>query len=425
MVAMPSIFRRETLWRAAALFSPIFYWVAFAWRRMLPRTTVIAITGSLGKTTTKELLADVLMSVAPTYRTYRNQNSSSLVTLNVLRIRRRHRYAVIEIAGASPGSLRRPARLVRPDVVIILNVLRTHRTSFENSEQYAKEKAVLLECLKPGGIAVLNQDDPFVSRMTPPEGARVYRFGSAPNLEQHVDNISAAWPHRLSFSFHVGDESRQIETKLVGAHWIPSAAAALTAATALGVDLDVAVAALNRTKPFPARLQPARVPSGAVILRDDYNASIDAIDTSLRVLEEATALRRMLVITDMSDFGKNRKQRLKYLGARSAEVADSAVFIGDLAEYGKRRAIEAGLAPDAVHAFATLREAADFLRGDLKSGDLVLLKGRTTDHATRIFFAQLGEVKCWKEYCGKRMLCDLCPQLGLSRETLTAAATAE
>jgi len=114
MVAMPSIFRRETLWRAAALFSPIFYWVAFAWRRMLPDTTVIAITGSLGKTTTKELLADILASVAPTYRTHRNQNSPTLVTLNVLRMRRRHRYAVFEIAGASPGTLRRPARLVRP-----------------------------------------------------------------------------------------------------------------------------------------------------------------------------------------------------------------------------------------------------------------------------------------------------------------------
>jgi UDP-N-acetylmuramoyl-tripeptide--D-alanyl-D-alanine ligase len=419
---MPSIFRRETLWRAAALFAPIFYWIAFAWRRMLPRTTVIAITGSLGKTTTKELLADILASVAPTYRTNRNQNSPSLVTLNVLRMRRRHRYAVIELAGASPGSLRSPARLVRPDVVIILNVLRTHRTSFANSEEYAKEKAVLLEWLKPGGVAVLNQDDPFVSQMAIPKGARVYRFGTSSTLEHHADNVSAAWPNRLSFTFHVGDESRQIETQLVGAHWIPSAAAALTAATALGVDLDVAVAAVNRTKPFPARMRPARLPSGAVILRDDYNASIDAIDMSLRVLEEATALRRMLVITDMSDFGKNRKQRLKYLGARSAEVADSAVFIGDLADYGKRRAIEAGLAPDAVHAFGTLREAADFLRGDLKSGDLVLLKGRTTDHATRIFFAQLGEVKCWKEYCGKRMLCDLCPRLGLPRETLRAAA---
>src|SRR5438477_12702864 len=91
MVAMPSIFRRETLWRAAALFFPIFYWVAFAWRRMFPRTTVIGITGSLGKTTTKELLADILTSVALTYRIYRNQNSSSLVTPNVLLLRHRNR----------------------------------------------------------------------------------------------------------------------------------------------------------------------------------------------------------------------------------------------------------------------------------------------------------------------------------------------
>ena len=419
---MPSIFRRETLWRAAALFAPIFYWIAFAWRRMLPRTTVIAITGSLGKTTTKELLADILSSVAPTHRTFRNQNSPTLVTLNVLRMRRRHRYSVFEIAGASPGAIRSPARLVKPDVVIILNVLRTHRTSFSSSEEYAKEKATLLQSIKPGGIAILNDDDPLVAKLTAPPGTRVYRFGTASNLEHRIDNISAAWPDRLSFTFHHGTKARQIETRLVGAHWAYSVAAALTAAVALGIDLDVAVSAINRTKPFPARLQPALVPSGAVILRDDYNSSIDAIDTSLRVLQEAKADRRMLVMTDMSDFGKNRKQRLKYLGSRSAEVADAAVFIGEIAEYGRRRAIEAGLAPDSVHAFPTLRDAADFLRNDLKSGDLVLLKGRTTDHATRIFFAQLGEVKCWREYCGKRMLCDLCPQLGLPRETLTRAA---
>ena len=192
--------------------------------------------------------------------------------------------------------------------------------------------------------------------------------------------------------------------------------ATLTAATALGLDLDVAVNALATAQPFAGRLLPVQVPSGAIILRDDYNASIDAIEASLKVLEQTKALRRLLVITDMSDFGRNRKQRFKYLAAEGARVADAAVFIGELAEYGKRRAIDAGLRPEAVHAFPSLQGAAEFLKTELRSGDVMLLKGRTTDHATRIFFAQLGTVKCWKEYCGKRMLCDMCPELGLTRE---------
>jgi UDP-N-acetylmuramoyl-tripeptide--D-alanyl-D-alanine ligase len=413
---MNQVFRRETLWRIAARFLPVFYWIAFLWRRLLPRTTVIAITGSLGKTTTKECLADVLESVGPTYRTYRNQNSLVLVTLNVLRIRRRHRYAVLEVASAAPGQIGRPARLVRPDVVIMLNVLRTHTTAFIDLEQHAKEKTVLLQALKPGGIVVMNDDDPLVSRMPIPKGARVYRFGSRPNLDFRVDQISSVWPERLKFVFHSGAESREVRTQLVGSHWVTTAAAVLATTTALGVDLDVSIRALSSAKPFPGRLQPVQVPGGAIILRDDYNAAIDTIDASLNVLEKATALRRLVVITDMSDFGRNRKQRLKYLASRTAEVADGAVFVGELADYGKRRAIEAGLRPEMVHAFPSMQPAAEFLQSELKPGDVMLLKGRTTDHATRIFYAQLGTVKCWKEYCGKRMLCDLCPELGLTRE---------
>ena len=415
---MPSLLRRPPVLRAAAKLQPIFYWLAYAWRRRLPNTTVIAITGSLGKTTTKEVLAAVLEADGPTYRTHRNQNSLILVILNILKIRPRHRYAVIEIASSRPGLMSKPARLVSPDVVIMLNVLRTHTTEFADLEEHAREKTVLLESLKPGGIVVMNDDDPLVAAMPMPKGARVYRFGTREGVDARVDQTSSAWPDRLKFVFHQGNESREVRTQLVGSHWVTTAAATLTTATALGIDLDIAVNALATAKPFAGRLLPVQVPSGAIILRDDYNASVDTIEASLKVLEETKALRRLLVITDMSDFGKNRRQRFKYLAAQGAKVADAAVFIGEQAEYARRRAIDAGLSPEAVHAFPSIQGAAEFLKTELRSGDVMLLKGRTTDHATRIFFAQIGTVKCWKEYCGKRMLCDMCPELGLTREEL-------
>ena len=161
---MPSLLRRPTILRAAAKLHPVFYWIAFAWRRRLPNTTVIAITGSLGKTTTKEVLAAVLEADGPTYRTHRNQNSLVLIILNVLRIRPRHRYAVLEVASSAPGQMSKPAKLVSPDVVIMLNVLRTHTREFIDLEEHAKEKTILLESLKPGGMVVLNDDDPLVAR---------------------------------------------------------------------------------------------------------------------------------------------------------------------------------------------------------------------------------------------------------------------
>jgi UDP-N-acetylmuramoyl-tripeptide--D-alanyl-D-alanine ligase len=139
------------------------------------------------------------------------------------------------------------------------------------------------------------------------------------------------------------------------------------------------------------------------------------------VLEKASATRRLMVITDISDFGKHRRQRVKYLAGQSRRVAEVAVFVGESAAYGRRRAIEAGMPAENVHAFSSIQAAAEFLRSELRPGDLMLLKGRTTDHVTRIFFAQLGPVGCWKEYCPKRMLCDICWELEVSPEQLRKA----
>lgn len=145
-----------------------------------------------------------------------------------------------------------------------------------------------------------------------------------------------------------------------------------------------------------------RLPNGAIVLRDDIGASVDTIEPALRVLQEATASRKLLVMTDISDFGQDRRQRLKYLGRRAGEVADGVVFIGELASYGVRRAIDAGIHADQAHAFRTLREAAEFLRTELRSGDLVLLKGRATDHAARIFLRRLAPSAAGRTRAGSR-----------------------
>ena len=408
--------RQELLGSAVQRLSPVLHLLAFAWRRILFRTTFVAVTGSLGKTTTKECLALVLESVGHTCRSYRNQNGPSMVALNILRVRPWHRYAVLEVAGAAPGMMARSAQLLRPDVAIVLNVLRTHTTVFPNLEQCAAEKVLLLRAMKRRGVAVLNRDDPFVASMARHTDARVCFFGTTSEADYWADQVSAKWPSRLEFVFHRGAGSHLIETQLVGAQWLPAAVAVAATADVLGVHPSDTARILRAAEPFPGRLQPVRVPSGAIILRDDYNGSVDTIEASLRVLQEASGHRRLLVITDVSDFGRNRKQRLKYLASRCPQVAEVAVFIGELAEYGRRRAIDAGLLAENVHAFPSIQPAAEFLRAELQAGDLMLLKGRTTDHAARIFFAQLGPVGCWKAYCAKAMLCDICWELQITPE---------
>jgi UDP-N-acetylmuramoyl-tripeptide--D-alanyl-D-alanine ligase len=397
---------------------------AYVWRRMMFRTTFIGITGSLGKTTTKEALANVLSSQARTFRSFRSQNNTIAVALNILRVRPWHRYAVIEAAGAAPGMLKNTARILAPDVAVIINVLRTHTDAFPELEMHAAEKFELLRGLRAGGLAVLNADDPLVALMKPPDKARVKWFGTSDSADYRLSDARSTWPGRLQFKLSFADTTHFVSTQLVGVQWLGAAAAAATTSICLGIDPQVVADQISRTEPFSARLQPVQLPSGAIILRDDYNGSIDAIEPSLKVLAESGARRRVLVITDVSDFGTHRRHRLKYLGQRAAEVADAVVFVGQSAGYGARRATAAGMRPTEAHGFASLRQAAEFLRGDLRDGDFVLLKGRTTDHATRILFAQLGEISCWLDYCPKRMLCDTCWELGASPETLRRAVPA-
>jgi UDP-N-acetylmuramoyl-tripeptide--D-alanyl-D-alanine ligase len=390
------------------------YWAALLWRRALLRTTFIAVTGSHGKTTTKEILATILASWRPTFRTASNENSGLPLTLGVLRVRPWHRFAVFEIGVGAPGEMRRLTRLVRPDVAVVLTVLRTHIMAFGDQEAYAREKAILLKELRSGGLAVLNADDPLVSRMAEVVRGTVVRSGTSPAFDVWAENVTSRWPGRLEFDVRTKDgESCHARTRLVGTHWCVSATAALATARSLGLPLADAVAALDTAEPFLARMQPMLLPSGAVMVRDDYDGSFDAFEASLRVLAEARAARRIAVIADASDYGSAmRRKRVAHLGREVARAAEVAVFVGEAAAYGKRGALASGLAPENIHAFKDLQEASRFLRNTLRRGDLALLKGRISDHLARVFFAQLGSVHCWKDNCEKLFLCDTCPELG-------------
>jgi len=410
---------REFVVRAAnVLIAQALYWVAVLWRRALRVTTFVAVTGTHGKTTTKEMLAAILGSKGATFRTSGNENTGLPLTLNVLRVRPWHRFAVIEIGVGAPGEMCRLARIVRPDIALVLTLLRTHTKGFPDREAHAREKAVLLKALRPRGVAVLNADDPRVAAMADLVRGTVVRSGTSSAFDVWVEGATSRWPERLEFDVRTGDgESCHVRTRLVGTHWCTSAAAALAGARSLGVPLQEAAAALATVEPFLSRMQPVLIPAGAVVLRDEYDGSIDTFEAGLKILAEARVDRRVAVISDVSDYGSTmRRKRVYNLGREIARVAEVAVFVGGAAGYGKHGALASGMGPENVRAFSDLREAGRFLRATLRRGDLVLLKGRTIDHLARLFFAQLGPVRCWKPDCTKLIGCDACPELGIASE---------
>jgi UDP-N-acetylmuramyl pentapeptide synthase len=167
-------------------------------------------------------------------------------------------------------------------------------------------------------------------------------------------------------------------------------------------------------------MQPLTAPSGAVILRDDVNGSVSTLDACFDAFRRARAERKVVVLTDVSDDPAKQRQRASRLGRRVAEVAQVGVFVGGHAEFAAKGAVSGGMAPENAHAFVSVRDAAEFLRSVLRSGDLVLVKGR---YLGRVAFAQFGEIACWVEGCAKNVECDNCSELQLQKWPQNAFAT--
>ncbi len=395
---------------------------ALVWRSLLFRTTIIAITGSVGKTTTKDCLAAILSAYYPTTKTDGNRGARWSLPATLLRTRPWHRFVVAEVGIDLPGQMWRSTLLLRPHIVIVLHVKRNHSDAFSTLEVTATEKAKLLGRLGRRGVAILNGDDPRVMAMASGAPFEVRTFGTSSEHDVWSSEPSAQWPNRLEFTAHTATESQLVRTRLVGTHWTTSVVAALTAATRCGLTLEQAVKPLIDVEPYRARLQPVELPSGAVLLRDEFNGSIDSLGPALKVLEEARAPRRWLVISDVADTGLSSRHRMRQLASLVPGNAECCVFVGETAAYAKRRAMEAGITPENAHSFLLPHQAADFLRTALGPGDLVLLRGRGRDHLTRIAFAQLGTVQCRKTRCQRRGVCDNCPELGFKPEATAADA---
>lgn len=389
----------------------VLFLLTFVWRRLMFRTTVIAITGSVGKTTAKECLAAVLSSHGRTLKTFQNRNDRYGVPPTLRAMRPWHRFAVIEIASRGPGSIRSLARLVRPDIAIVLAVARTHTKEFGTLEETAAEKATLLKYLPSDGVAILNADDPHVRRMADRRRARTVFFGHSPECDFRAESVESRWPGRLQFQLHTSDGDRLVRTRLVGTHWLGSVLAALAAAGACGMPVVEAVQRIGEVPPFMGRMQPVALPNGAVFMRDEENGSPDTLDAMIKVLRDSKAPRRGLVFSDLSDSKLKPRTRLRKIGKMAAEYCDFAVFVGVHGNHGVQAAVAAGMKPDRAHDFVNVERAAEGLKGLLHSGDLVFIKGRTTDHLTRIVFAQFGTIGCWKTRCTIRRLCDVCQQL--------------
>jgi UDP-N-acetylmuramoyl-tripeptide--D-alanyl-D-alanine ligase len=403
--------RRFSQWASNAVRPGVSAALAFIWRRLMVRTTVIAITGSVGKTTAKECLAAALDGHGGVVKTFQNENDRFGLPRTILAMRPWHRFAVVELGTQRPGDMRRLARLVKPDIAVVLCVARTHTGQFKALDRTAAEKAELLNAVSARGIAVLNADDPRVRSMARARTLRTIFFGSTPQCDVRARAAESRWPDRLRFEVVNGEQSFEVRTQLVGTHWLNSVLAALAAAAACGIPIEAAAQRIGRVPPAAGRMQPVALPNGAIVMRDEENGSPDTVEAMFAVLRNATAGRRGLVFSDQSDSKEKPRNRLRAIGRLASGLCDFAVFVGDHAHHGVAAATASGMDASRAAAFYNLRDAAQWLKQSLRPGDLVFLKGRSTDHLSRILFAQFGKIGCWRSQCKIRRLCDYCERL--------------
>lgn len=387
--------------------------LATIWRRLLFRTTFVAVTGSVGKTTCKELLAAVLASRGSTLATTGTGNTAFLIAQTILRARPWHRFVVLEVGAFQPGWIRRASLMARPDIAVILTVGRTHTKSFPTLQDTAREKAALLDGVGPRGVAILNQDDAYVAGMAGGRRFRVVRFGASERTDVRARDITNSWPGRLSLTLEARDETVRVQTQLVGTHWIASVLGAAAAAIECGVPLAQIAQVFERLEPTTGRLDPRALPSGAVILRDDFNSSLQTFRAALQVVREAHVTRKILAITGVTDGEETRNKSLRRIASEAAEVVDHFVLVGNVgdAKRAEKEIVAAGFPADAFHHFTTIRAASEFLRAFLRDGDLLLIRGRNTDHMGRLYHSQTHDVRCWLLECPLQILCDECPEL--------------
>jgi len=367
---------------------------AFLWRRLMFRTTFIAVTGSVGKTTATDALGAILLAHVPTNWTPGGSNSREHLARNVLRTRLRHGFAVIEVGTRAPGALYRASWMIAPDIVVMLRVLNVHSDSFPTIEEMAAEKEQLLRRLGKRGRAFLNADDPLVLAMGTRCRAQVRTFGRASESTLHGTNISSRWPQRLRFLAHHGLESQWVQTNFVGEHLLTSSLAALAVAVDCGVPLDQAAGVFPDIQPVAGRMEPRVLENGVTVLCDDFNPTLPTLEAALDVLQDAEVQRRVVVIGDILDTGLTVRPRLREIGRRVARAADIAVFIGDQSRTSAKAAVQAGVAPESALGFRTLAEAAAFLNTELRARDLMLVHGWQGRHIERVFLAQIGTLSC-------------------------------
>jgi UDP-N-acetylmuramoyl-tripeptide--D-alanyl-D-alanine ligase len=349
-------------------------------------TTLVALTGSAGKTSTKDLIAQVLQRKAPTVFTPGSLNNEIGLPLTALSATEETRFLVLEMGARGIGHIRYLAGLTPPRIGLVLNVGTAHIGEFGGREQIAQAKGELVESLPPaaeGGVAILNADDPLVRAMASRTTAKVVFFGESDEADVRAENVRLMDTGQPSFSLHTPSGCSDVTMRLYGEHHVSNALAAAAVAHELGMSVTEIATALSEAGSLSRwRMEVTERPDGVTIVNDAYNANPESMRAALRALaamgeaSRAQGGRTWAVLGKMAELGDEALAEHDAVGRLAVRLN-----VSKLVAVGGREAAwlqlgaynEGSWGEESVHV-SDAQAAVDLLRSELRPGDVVLVK---------------------------------------------------
>lgn len=337
---------------------------------------IVGITGSIGKTTTKEFLATLLERRFDVLKSEGNYNNHIGVPLSVLKLQQDNDVVVLEMGMSAAGEIRRLTQIARPDIAVITNIHPVHMEFFNSIEEIARAKKEILDGMNPEGTAVLNGDDPAVGKISKDwTGAKIL-FGLSENNDIRAEDIRRKGLHGISFDLIYGEQKTNTILPFIYRGFLYNYLAASAAAYVLSTPLSDILDQTKNLSPFPMRGEIRRLPDNIVLVDDSYNSNPAALESALKDLSELPAKRKIAVLGDMLELGETQIIYHQEAGKHVKHHGwDVLITVGPLSRHMVEGALQAGMRKEQIHSFENSEEAADHVAILLEPGDLVLVKG--------------------------------------------------
>ena len=363
-----------------------------AWERRRWAGTLVAITGSMGKTTTRSFVAQILSGAFSVYQTPGNYNNLFGLPLALLGLRPQHDFGIFEMGMSAPGEIAEMCRIAAPTIGILTNVAPVHLEFFSSVEEIAEAKGELARSLPANGLLIYNADDSLVQGIAAGFSGRKISFGLSGLADVRAENVKITGPDKTCFDLRLGAACWKACLPFAGAHYVANALPAVALGLQYNIPPQQMVESLSQLRQESMRGRILKFVEGFAVIDDSYNSNPRALMRMIDVLGAIPSFtRRILVAGEMLELGKDSGAMHFDCGLYAAKGGmDMVVGIQGSAKELVRAAVQAGMPGTQARFFDSADTAADFIPDELRRGDLVLVKGSRGVHTEKIVRSLCG-----------------------------------